>query len=645
MPTNPSRLRVTELDFDEIKDNLKIFLKAQSQFRDYDFEGSGMSVLLDTLAYNTHYLGYNANMLANEMFLDSASLRSSAVSHAKMLGYEVSSPRAARAVITVILNTTDGNKTMPAGTVFTTKIDDVDYQFVTVENITASNIGNSIPFTEVDIYEGTYVTTKYVADTSNIDQRFLLVDPRSDTTTLTVKVQNSSSDTTTTAFTKATDITQLATTSDVYFLQEVESGKFEVYFGDGVVSKALSDNNIVVLQYVVTNKSAANGANSFTSPSAIDGVTNVGVIVNVTASGGAEGESISSIKLNAPLDYAAQGRAVTANDYKVYVKKLFANTQAVSVWGGEDGSFDLATGLTSSTPEYGKIFISVKTTTGENMTTAQKFQLEKDLKPYKVASITPVVVDPTTTYLILNTVFQYDSSATTNSKEALESLVSTTLSNFNTSNLISFNSVFRHSKLTSLIDDSDNSILSNVTTVTMAQYITPITTAPTGYAIDFSNALNHQYDAQNNVVESTGFNISGQVEEYFFSDLTESGWDAKGTLRIYYMNAGIKTIYSNDAGTINYEAGLITIYPIHISAVSDVDGAASTRLRIVAQPDSNDIVPVRNQVLEIDEVNGTVLGRVDAAATSGVGYTTTTTGTTTTTTVSTISSDPKSSAY
>ena len=645
MPTNPSRLRVTELDFDEIKDNLKTFLKAQSQFRDYDFEGSGMSVLLDTLAYNTHYLGYNANMLANEMFLDSASLRSSAVSHAKMLGYEVSSPRAARAVITVILNTTDANKTMPAGTVFTTKIDDVDYQFVTVENITASNIGNSIPFTEVDIYEGTYVTTKYVADSSNIDQRFLLVDPRADTTTLTVKVQNSSSDTTTTTFTKATDITQLATTSDVYFLQEVESGRFEVYFGDSVVSKALSDNNIVVLQYVVTNKSAANGANSFTSPSAIDGVTNVGVIVNVTASGGAEGESISSIKLNAPLDYATQGRAVTANDYKVYVKKLFANTQAVSVWGGEDGSFDLATGLTSSTPEYGKIFISVKTTTGENMTTAQKFQLEKDLKPYKVASITPVIVDPTTTYLILNTVFQYDSSATTNSKEALESLVSTTLSNFNTSNLKSFNSVFRHSKLTSLIDDSDNSILSNVTTVTMAQYITPTTTAVTGYTIDFSNALDHQYDAQNNVVESTGFNISGQVEEYFFSDLTESGWDAKGTLRIYFMKSGVKTIYSNDAGTINYETGLITIAPIHISAVSDVDGAASTQIRIVAQPDSNDIVPVRNQVLEIDEVNGTVLGRVDSAATSGVGYTTTTVGGVTTTTVSTTSSDTTSSAY
>ena len=639
MATNPSRLRVTELDFDEIKDNLKTFLKGQSQFRDYDFEGSGMNILLDVLAYNTHYLGFNANMLANEMFLDSSSLRSSAVSHAKMLGYEVTSPRAATAVITVSLNTTDANKTMPAGTAFTTKIDDVDYQFVTVKDITASNIGNSIPFTEIDIYEGTYVTTKYVVNASDVDQRFLLADPRSDTTTLTVKIQNSVSDTTTTTFTKATDITQLITTSDVYFLQEAESGKFEVYFGDGVVSKALSDNNIVVLQYVITNKSAANGANSFTSPSAIDGVTNVGIVVNETARGGAEGESIVSIKLNAPLDYASQGRAVTADDYKVYVRKLFANTQAVSVWGGEDGSFDSATGLTSSTPEYGKVFISVKTTTGENMTDVQKFQLEKDLKPYKVASITPVIVDPITTYLILNTVFQYDSNATTRSKESLESLVSTTLTNFNNSDLTNFNAVFRHSKLAGLIDDTDTSILSNVTTVTMAQYITPTTTALTGYTIDFSNALDHQTEGEGNILASTGFSISGEVEEYYFDDRSQ------GNLRIYYFSAGAKTIYSDEAGTIDYEKGLITINPIHISAVSDVDGATSTQIRITAIPNSNDVVPVRNQVLEIDEVNGTVLGRVDTAATSGVGYTTTTVGGVTTTSVTTTSSDPKSSAY
>ena len=643
MATNPSRLRVTELDFDEIKDNLKTFLKAQSQFKDYDFEGSGMSVLLDVLAYNTHYLGFNANMLANEMFLDSSSLRSSAVSHAKMLGYEVSSPRAAKAVVTVNLNTTDANKTMSAGTAFTTKVDDVDYQFVTIKDVTSSNIGNTIPFTEVDIYEGTYVTTKYVVDTSDVDQRFLLVDPRADTTTLTVKVQNSSTDTTSATYKRATDITQLTTSSEVYYLQEVESGKFQVYFGDGNVSKALSDNNIVILQYVVTNKSAANGASSFTSPSAIDGVTNVGVIVNTTASGGAEAESIASIKLNAPLDYSTQGRAVTADDFKVYTRKLFANTQAVSVWGGEDGSFDAATGLTSSQPEYGKVFISVKTTTGENMTTSQKNQLEKDLKPYKVASITPVVVDPITTYLILNTTFQYDSNATTDSKETLESEVSTTLSNFNDTDLKNFNTVFRYSKLIGLIDDSDTSILSNVTTVTMAQFITPVTTAPTGYTIDFSNAINHPHDGHIPVLASTGFNISGEQEEFFFED------DGSGNLTIFYLVAGVKTLYSEAAGTVDYDDGVITIDPIHISAISDVDGATSTKLRVTAIPASNDIIPVRNQVLEIDEVNSTVLGRVDTAATSGVGYTATTTttatGTTTTTTVSTVSSTPTSSAY
>ncbi len=413
MATNPSRLRVTELDFDDIKDNLKTFLKAQSQFRDYDFEGSGMSVLLDILAYNTHYLGFNANMLANEMFLDSSSLRSSAVSHAKMLGYEVSSPRAAAAIVTISLITNDSSKTMPAGTAFTTKVDDVDYQFVTTQDVTAVNLGNSVEFSQIPIYEGTYVTTKYLVDSSDVDQRYLLVDSSADTTTLRVRVQNSSSDSTVTTFTKATDISQLSTTSNVYYLQEVESGKFEVYFGDGVVSKSLSDGNIVILEYVVTNKSAANGASSFTATSAIDGVTNINLTVNVPARGGAEAESIKSIKLNAPLDYAAQGRAVTTDDYKVYVRKLFPNTQAVAVFGGEEGSFDEGTGLTSSIPQYGKVFISVKSTTGQNLTRAEKLQLEKDLRPYKVASVTPVIIDPIATSLILNVVFQYDTNATT----------------------------------------------------------------------------------------------------------------------------------------------------------------------------------------------------------------------------------------
>tara|TARA_Y100001937_G_scaffold128051_1_gene202241 strand:+ start:138 stop:2060 length:1923 start_codon:yes stop_codon:yes gene_type:complete len=640
MATNPSRLRVTELDFDDIKDNLKTFLKAQSEFRDYDFEGSGMSVLLDILAYNTHYLGFNANMLANEMFLDSSSLRSSAVSHAKMLGYEVSSPRASSAIITVNLITNDSSKTMPAGTAFSTKVDDTSFQFVTIQDITGVNLGNSVEFPQVEIYEGTYVTTKYLVDSSDVDQRYLLVDSSADTNTLTVKVQNSTSDTTSTTFTKATDITQLNSSSNVYYLQEVESGKFEVYFGDGNVSKSLSDGNIVILQYVVTNKSLANGANSFNATSAIDGVTNINLLVNVPARGGAEAESIKSIKLNAPLDYATQGRAVTTDDYKVFVRKLFPNTQAVSVFGGEDGSFDEGTGLTSSVPQYGKVFISVKTTTGQNLTRAEKLQLEKDLKPFKVASITPQIIDPITTSLILDVVFQYDSNATTKSEESLESLITDTISNFNDTDLKTFSGVFRHSKLTGLIDDADSSILSNITTVVMSQLFTPVTTEETGYIVDFSNPLDHEYDGQNNIVASTGFNIVGEVDEFFFDDRSQ------GDLRIFRLVEGKKVIYSNTAGKIDYEKGIITIDPIRISGVSDVDGASSTRIRITAAPASKDIVPLRNQVLEIDKVNTTVDGRVDSLVTTTTsGGVTTTTVTTTSVTPTAVQGTPGISAY
>ena len=409
MATNDKRSKVTELDFDDIKINLKTFLKAQTEFKDYDFEGSGMSTLLDVLAYNTHYLGFNANMLANEMFLDSASLRSSIVSHAKTLGYEVSSSRAPIATVDVSLTTTATTKTMDAGTAFSTSVDGTDYQFVTIADITSSNTGSSIPFDSVNIYEGSYITIKYTADTSDVDQRFLLNSERADTSTLTVKVQTSSSDTTTTTYTKATDITQQSSTSKVYYLQETDSGFHEVYFGDGIVSKALSDGNIVILQYVVTNQSLANGASTFSSPTSIDGVTSVTTTTVSNAAGGDTVESLESIKLNAPLDYASQGRCVTVDDYKTYTKKLFANTQAVSVWGGEDGSYDTSTGV-SSNPEYGKVFISIKSTTGQNLTTVQKSNLITAFAPFKVASITPVIVNPETTYIILNTTFQYDST-------------------------------------------------------------------------------------------------------------------------------------------------------------------------------------------------------------------------------------------
>ena len=639
MATNDKRLSVTELDFDDIKLNLKTFLKAQNEFKDYDFEGSGMSILLDTLAYNTHYLGFNANMVANEMFLDSASLRSSIVSHAKMLGYEVSSPKASKAIINVSLSTSKTTATMGAGTAFTTTVNGTRYQFVTIADVTGTNTGSAVPFDSTEIYEGTYVTTKYSVDSSDIDQRFIITDNRADTTTLTVKVQTSDSDTTTTTYTKATDISQLSRSSTVYFLQEIEAGKFEVYFGDGVVSQSVSDGNIVVLSYVVTNKTLANGASSFSSPSAIDTVTTITITTVANASGGAEAESLQSIKLNAPLDFAAQGRAVTTEDYRLYARKLFANTQTVSVWGGEDGSYNTSSGV-SSTAEYGKVFISIKSTTGENLTTTQKDQLIKDLEPYKVASITPVIVDAETTSLILGITYSYDSNTTTNSATELSALVNQTLQSYNTSELNTFNAPFRHSQLQGLIDGTDTSILMNTTTVTMARLFTPTTTGSTSYTINFNNAFYNPVSGyQNSVIASTGFYIASASTEYFFDD------DGSGNLRIYSIAVGVKTYYSSTAGTVDYVNGLITINGILISSASNVDGVTSTQIRITALSDSNDIIPVRNQLLEIDFANSTITAKVDAAATTGIGYTTTTTGTTTSTTVNTTPSTTSSSSY
>jgi len=624
MAATRKRLSVTEFDFDEVKDNLKVFMRNQTEFKDYDFEGSGLSALLDVLAYNTHYLGFNANMLANEMFLDSSQLRSSVVSHAKTLGYSTKSARASKAVLNVYLNTTNTSATMPAGTVFTASVGDSSYQFVTIQEVIAANIGTVIPFNNLSVYEGSFVSTRYTTDTQNVEQRFLINDNRADTTTLTVKVQNSSSDSTSTTYTLATDIAALTSTSNVYFLQEVEDGKFEIYFGDGILGNAVEDENIIILNYVVTNKGAANGASTFANSAAIDAVNSVNVSTVSSSAGGSEPETIQSIKYNAPLDYASQGRCVTIEDYKTYVKQLFPNTQAVSVWGGENGSYNSSTGV-SDTAEYGKVFLSVKSTTGLNLNEVQKAQLVTDLASYTVASISPVVVDPETLNLILTVNFKYNSSATTSSSEALESLVNSTVTNYNADYLKVFNSVFRHSQFTGLVDATDNAILSSIATVALSSLSTPNTAGSYSFTVNFGNPLYNPHSGHNEVkggvIASTGFYISGNTNEMLFDE------DGAGSLRIYYLVSGVRTYYSLDAGTVDYTTGLVSVNPVYITSVSNVDGSASAAIRMTATPSSYDIVGKRNQIIEIDTLNTVITGSQDTIAVSGSGsaggYTTT----------------------
>ena len=626
MATTDKRVSVTELDFDDIKTNLKTFMRNQNEFTDYDFEGSGINALLDVLAYNTHYLAMNVNMAANEMFLDSASIRSTVVSHAKTLGYTPSSARAPSATVNVTLNNFGAltTATIPSNTVFTSTIDDVSYQFRTIAEFTATVTNGVLSFSNIPIYEGTMVKNRYVVDTKNVDQKFKLTNNRADTTTLTVKVFPDASSSSFTTFNLATDITQVGSNSDVYFLQEGDGGMFEIYFGDGIVGKAVSDNNIVVLEYIVTNKTKANGAKNFTTAATISGITDVTTATISAASGGSEPESIQSIKLNAPLDYAAQGRAVTPEDYKSIIPKVYPNTKSVQVWGGED----------NSTAVFGRVYISLVPTSG-SITASAKETIISDLKnTYTIASVTPVIVDPITTFIRLNVVFKYNSKQTTKTSETLVSNVRAALTNYDTNNLQKFDNIFRHSQVTGVIDDTDESILSNITTVQLSQFLTPTLNSTTKYEIEFNNALYNPHSGHNTdgggILSSTGFTISGDANEMFLDD------DGNGNVRLYYFTDGTtKTYKDSTAGVVDYTSGKIELTALNITSVSSVDGAASSKIRIVVTPNSTDVVAVRNQILQIDFANTTVASSEDTIASggssAGVGYTTSSSYTPTTT--------------
>jgi len=605
------KLQVTELDFDLIKDNLKTFLKNQNEFTDYNFEGSGMSQIVDLLAYNTHYLAMNANFAMNEAFLDTATLRSSVVSHAKKLGYTPRSARAPIAYVDVTLNSSvAASATLAKGTRFTTKIDGSTYGFVTNTDLSVTPSNGIMRFINVPIYEGTLVTSRYTVDLNNIEQKFLVTDTRADTTTLQVSVQNSTSDLTTTVYTLATDITQVTSGANVYFIQEGADGKFEVYFGDGVVGSAISNGNIVQLQYVVTNKTKANGANLFSTTS-VDGETDVTVATLIASRGGAEPESITSIKFNAPLDYSSQGRAVTTQDYKTILPQVYANTKAVQVWGGED----------NDPPIYGQVFLSVRTKSGVNLTQAQKNSVANDLKKYNVASIRPTFVNPEVTKVKLKVNFKFDSKTTTKSVGDIEALIRQTITNYNDSDLQNFDVVFRHSKLSRLIDASDTSILSNTTRITLNKVLTPTLNTVTQYIINFNNPLYNPHTGHNSamggITSSTGFTIAGNTNTLYLDD------DGNGNIRTYYLVGGTTRNYVDEtAGTIDYETGKIVLTDLNITSTS-----TGNTISIDILPASNDIVSVRNQILEIDtgsvSIDGTVDIIVSGGSSAGTGYTTT----------------------
>ena len=614
MATN-KKLEVTDLDFDTIKTNLKKFLRQQDQFTDYDFEGSTISSLLDVLAYNTHYNGVYANVLANEMFLDSADMRNSIVSHAKHVGYTPRSATAPYADVNLVVNNATGaTLTASQGTTFTSTVEGVSYNYIVKEDTTTTPVDGVYTFKNLELYEGTLVTNKYTVNTTDANQRFLIKNDMADTTTLLVKVQNSSTDTTTTTYALSTDLADVSSTSAIYFLEGAEDEQYEVVFGDGVLGKALSTGNIVSLIYIVTNGSDSNGASSFALSGNVGGFTDVSLTVNTNSVNGADPESPASIRFNAPKQFATQNRAVTAKDYESKVKSIYSNAKSVQVWGGED----------NETPVYGRVYISINPVAGATLTEATKSDIITQLKNFNVASITPVIEDPETTFIQPTVTVRYDAKSTTNTAESIKSLVQTAITNFNTDSLQEFDQVFRHSKFIETVNKADDSILSNITTLKLHKSFTATLTSSTTYTISFNNALYNPHSGHNSdmggILSSSSFKVSGDTtNDYFLND------DGQGNIRLYYVAGGVNVYINNTQGTIDYTTGKITLNSLHISEVGNVDGATSTTIRLTVVPNSVDVVPVRNQVIEIDETNTTVVVTADDYdTTSGIGYTTAT---------------------
>lgn len=594
---NNKNIKVSELDFDEIKSNLKTFLRGQSEFSDYDFEGSGMSVLLDVLAYNTHYHSLYTNLAVNEMFLDSARKRSSVVSLAKMLGYLPRSARAAVAVVNVTVFNVPGSPpflTLPNNSAFSSIVDGEIYTFYNNQSTTViPNTSGSYVFQNVSLTQGTPLTYNYTVATGT---RFIIPNANIDISTLTVRVQEESGSGSYTSYVFADNITEVGPTTRAFFLKEIDDELFEVYFGDGVVGYKPANGNVVTFNYFVTDKTLANGARVFTFDGSNIGGGTVSVNTITAAQGGQEIEDIDSIRFNAPRNYSSQYRAVTAEDYKVILPQLFSNIDSINVWGGED----------NSPPVYGKVFIAIKPLSGETLSNATKELIKTTiLKGKNVVSIIPEVVDAQYLYIVLNTTIYYNPQQTNVSEETLKSLVRATIVNYNETDLNSFDGMFRFSKLLRLIDSTEESILSNITTISLQRSFNPTFNTKTSYVINIDNPIYSEGVAEGAVV-SDAFTIDGSTEEFFFED------DGLGVIRLYYFaSANTKKYTNNNLGTVNYTTGKIMLNDINITS------ATNSKVTITIKPSSNDVVSVRSQLALIAEEQIVVNAVVDKVASGG----------------------------
>lgn len=489
MATEKTALRVTELDFDTIKENLKNYLRSQEEFQDYDFEGSGLSVLLDILAYNTHYMGFYLNMVGNEMFLDTAQLRSSVISHAKMINYIPESKKGALSKINITAtpsNAEDQTTTSITLEKYTkllgSDIDGVNYPFVTLYSNTSTKNNNSFTFSNVFVKQGEVVTRQFEMLPSNTTRRFEIPSANVDMDSLVVTVQASSSNTDTHSYSLAEDITELTANSKVYFIEENENLNYTVYFGDNYIGKKPENGSIINLTYLDTVGSPANNISKFTFIEPIAGKYSDNVVVASTVSsyGGVEKETVEQVRFRSPYFYTAQNRAVTKYDYQTLLVKDYNYIDAISIWGGEENDPVI----------YGKVFVSIKTTGNYQLTNLEKERIKDDLiRSRNVLTVTPEIVDPEYTYLLIRATVTYDQTLTTKTADDIENLVRAAIQDYNDTELDKFDAVFRKSRLQSYIDNAEKSIIGSDVRVFAQKRILIDTLQTKSYEIDFENKI------------------------------------------------------------------------------------------------------------------------------------------------------------
>ena len=595
-----STIRVTDLNFNQIKNNLKTFLRAKPEFTDYDFEGSALSNLIDLLAYNTYQQSIYVNMVGNEMFLDSAQIRNNVVARAKMLGYTPTSARGSQATIKVAITpaTNVTSVTIASNTLFTSQIDGIQYKFTTDRPYVLLQ-SQSYTSNTIVIKEGEPVNQKFTVDTSTA-QRFVLDNPNVDTTSIKVRVQTSGANTSKVTRTEATNIVDVQANSQVYYVQENEDGKYELLFGDGILGKAVDDDNIIIVDYRVVNGSVTNGANNFVAPATIGGQSTFTVTVANSASIGANAESTSSIKFNAPKSFQRQNRAVIKNDYARTILAEAPDIEAVSVWGGED----------NDPPIYGKVYIAAKPSGGNLLSDQRKAELVTLLQTKNVVTISPTFVDATYLYVVPSITVKYNVADTTLVAGQISDKVATAVVNFETASLTLFDKKFRESEFVADMVAADPSIVGTNITYRMMKRFTPNQNVTTSYSVAFNNGISNPHAGHYGAVSSTSFTFQNQT--CFLDD------DGNGILRIYYLDSqNNKTYLNTSAGTVNYSSGLVTIKSVIITSSSTIE--------VSVKPAVNDISPTRNMLLliskaSIDVVNdstGVVESSVSNITTAG----------------------------